>query len=220
MAAEDSVISRMTRLISDGASLSVGTQHGQVKSESHRQECAAWLTSAKNAVWLVCRDAKSPYREGVDRALGDGVLLTANRQVGEVSAILKSLLVDLEAGLLVSIADRATAEVFDDFLDHGEVYFNAGKKNESGVIVGVLFEDAVRRICRKRGIPEKGQQLDGLISQLSNTAVLTATKAKRARVAAHVRTKATHAQWDEFDIADVKASIDLTREIVITELEA
>ena len=219
MTAENSVVSRITRLISDGASLSVGTEHGQVKSESHRQECAAWLTSAKNAVWLVCLDATSPYREAVDRALGDGVLLTANRQVGEVSAILKSLLVDLEAGLLVSIADRARAEVFDDFLGHGEMYFNEGKKNESGVIVGVVFEDAVRRICRKRGIPEKGQQLDGLISQLSNTGVLTATKAKRARVAAHVRTKATHAQWDEFDIADVKASIDFTREVVTTELE-
>src|SRR6266568_4504838 len=107
MSAKDSVISRITRLISDGVSLSGGTQHGQVKSESHRQECAAWLTSAKNAVWHVCLDPKSPYREGVDRALGKGVLLTANRQVGEVSAILKSLLIDLEAGLLVSIADRA-----------------------------------------------------------------------------------------------------------------
>jgi hypothetical protein len=88
------------------------------------------------------------------------------------------------------------------------------------VIAGVVFEDAMRRICRKRAIPEKGQQLDGLISQLASTGVLTATKAKRARVAAHVRTKATHAQWDEFDIADVKASIDFAREIVATELEA
>jgi len=220
VAAEDAVIFRIRRLISDGASLSAGTERAHVKSESHRQECAAWLTSAKNAVCLVCLDPGSPYREAVDRALGDGIFLRANRQVGEIAAILKSLLVDLEAGLLVSVADRARAEVVDDFPDQGEAYFNGGKKNEAGVIVGVVFEDAVRRICRKRGIHDSGQQLDELISRLTKDGVFTATKAKRARVAAHVRTKATHAQWDEFDIADVKASIDFRREVVATELGA
>jgi hypothetical protein len=111
----------MSQLISDGASLSVGTEYDQVKSEAHRQECAAWLTSAKNAICLVCLDPHSPYREAVDRAIGDEILLTANRRVGEVSAVLKSMLVDLEAGMLASIADHARAEVLDDFLDQGEM---------------------------------------------------------------------------------------------------
>lgn len=220
MTVEDTVVSRINRLIEVGSSLSLGTKYDQVKSESHRQECAAWLTSAKHAVGIVCPDPKSPYREAVDRALGDGVQNLANRQVGEVSAILASLLVDLKAGVLISIADRARAEVFDDFLDHGEHYYKNGKNNECGVIVGVVFEDSLRRICRKRGILEKDQQLDSLISALASAGVLTATKAKRARVAAHVRAKATHAQWDEFDIEDVRASIDFTREIVASELEA
>jgi len=221
MTVENAIISRVKQLIEDGARLSVGSaKYDQVKSESHRQECAAWLTSATNSLSLVCPDPKAPYREAVTRALGEGVLLLANRQVGEVSAILKSLLLDLEAGLLASIADRARAEIFDKFLDHGELYWKNGKKNESGVIVGVVFEDSLRRICRKRSISEKGQQLDALISILASSGVLTATKAKRARVAAHVRTKATHAQWDEFDIDDVKASIEFTRELVSSELDA
>jgi hypothetical protein len=65
---------------------------------------------------------------------------------------------------------------------------------EAGVIAGVVFEDALRRICRKHRITEKDVNLDSLISALVKIGALTDMKAKRARVAAHVRTKATHAQ--------------------------
>jgi len=33
-----------------------------------------------------------------------------------------------------------------------------------------------------------------------------------------VRTKATHAQWDEFDLSDVSATIDFTNELIDSEL--
>ena len=110
---------------------------------------------------------------------------------------------DIENGLISSIEDQTRAIVFDDFLDHAKEYVSRNSKNESGVISGVVFEDALRTICRNHGIKEKGNQLDHLISELSRIGVLNQLKAKRARVAAHVRTKATHAQWDEFDISDV-----------------
>lgn len=56
--------------------------------------------------------------------------------------------------------------------------------------------------------------LDTLISSLTKIDVITVTKAKRARVAADVRTKATHAQWNEFDISDVSATIEITQELI------
>jgi hypothetical protein len=58
-----------------------------------------------------------------------------------------------------------------------------------------------------------------MISQLTATNVLTPTKAKRARVAAHVRTKATHAQWDEFDKGDVQATIEFSEELILNHVE-
>jgi hypothetical protein len=33
-----------------------------------------------------------------------------------------------------------------------------------------------------------------------------------------VRTKASHAQWDEFEIEDVKATIEFTREVISASL--
>ena len=61
---------------------------------------------------------------------------------------------------------------------------------------------------------------DDLISALAKADIISQTKAKRARVGAHVRTKATHAQWDEFDLNDVKGAIDFCRELISEKLDA
>jgi hypothetical protein len=82
-----------------------------------------------------------------------------------------------------------------------------------------VFEDTVRRICRQYSIEEAGVQLDTLISALTKIEILSGTKAKRVRVASHVRTKSTHAQWAEFDISDVSATIDITQELISAQLD-
>ncbi len=87
------------------------------------------------------------------------------------------------------------------------------------MIAGVVFEDTLRRICRNEGIAEKGKKLDSLIDELVKSSTLTQVKAKRARVAAHIRTKATHAQWDDFELEDVNTTIDFTEELIIKHLE-
>jgi hypothetical protein len=117
--------------------------------------------------------------------------------VGEIAAILQQLIADAKAGLLTSIGDTARAETFVEFLDHGRAYLREKRKMESVVIVGVVFEDTVRRICEKNGITQSGKKLDDLISELQKTGRLTPVQGKRARVGADVRTKATHAQWDQ-----------------------
>lgn len=219
MPIEDRVRERIEQLLGQVPHLRQGNEYRQVRSEEHRQQCAGWLASASNLIQLLCPRPSDAYRVQVDRIMAYGAHQCANDQVGEVGAILSALLVDAQNGLIASIADQATAETFDDFLDHAEAYARQDRKNESGVIAGVVFEDALRRGCRKHRIAEKGVQLDQLITELTNANVLSGTKAKRARAAAHVRTKATHAQWDEFDINDVRACIEFTREFVASELD-
>ena len=91
-------------------------------------------------------------------------------------------------------------------------------KNEAGVISGVVFEDTLRNICRDNEIEESGIPLDQLITELTKYDVISQIKAKRARVAAHVRTKATHAQWDEFELSDVKTTVEFTEELINANL--
>jgi hypothetical protein len=124
---------------------------------------------------------------------------------------LRGLLLDIDAGLLGNFGNKIRAETFDDFLDHAELYRQEGQKEQAGVIAGVVFEDTIRRICRDQGINEKGQNLEDLINALARQGAITGQQSKQAKVGSHVRTKATHAQWDEFDLDGVGATIQITK---------
>ncbi len=219
MAVEDAVKRRIEELLEEAEWLTCGGDSGSAMSDQKCHECAAWLASAQHIVHLVCAEIKTPYlaRANSIAEKDHGGLI--NQGVGQLAALLKYLLTDANAGLLSSVADRARAETFDDFLDHADQYIADGRKQESGVIAGVVFEDTLRRICRRLNIDEKDTKLDALISDLANRGELSAVKAKRARVAAHVRTKASHAQWDEFEANDVQATIEFTRELVSSKLD-
>ena len=75
----------------------------------------------------------------------------------------------------------------------------SSRKMEAGVIAGVVFEDTVRRIYRNKiADDDKGKELEELINALKRNGVITGQQSKQAKLAAHVRNKATHAQWDQF----------------------
>ncbi|NTU49999.1 MAG: hypothetical protein HGA87_03765 [Desulfobulbaceae bacterium] len=168
---------------------------------------------------LVIENAANPYKTSIDKACAKDRGYAAQEGVGEVTVILESLLHDIEAGLLASIEDQTRASVFDDFLDHAKEYAKEKRPQEAGVIAGVVFEDTLRTICRSAGIEEKGKKLDLLIDTLVKEGVLTQVKAKRAKVAAHVRTKATHAQWNEYELEDVNTAIGFTEELILKHFE-
>jgi len=219
MEIEEKVRSKFEELINSGEQLKHGDEHGQIRSEDHSHSCIGWLTSAQNIVHLIVGNPNNPYRRSVDKICGIDRGFCVNDSVGEVTVILRSLLQDIDLGLLASIEDQTKASVFDDFLDHAKEYVKQNLSNEAGVISGVVFEDTLRSICRNLKIEEKGKKLDTLINELVKKGVLSQVKAKRARVAAHVRTKATHAQWDEFELNDVKTTIEFTEELILKHLE-
>jgi len=219
MEIDKKVREKFEELIISGNKLKNGNEFGRQLTLDHAQKCVGWLASAQNIVHLVIGNNDNPYKKSVDKICDKtrGTLIPIS--VGEVTVILKELLQDIDQGLLASIEDQTRASVFDDFLDHAKEYARSNIKNEAGVIAGVVFEDTLRTICRNYDIEEKGKKLDILIDELVKLGILTQVKAKRARVAAHVRTKATHAQWDEFEIEDVNTTIKFTEEILLKHLE-
>lgn len=219
MEIEDKVRKKFEELLNEGVQLKHRKGRSQVRNEVHRQYCIGWLASAQNIVHLVVTNPVNPYRATVDKVCSTDLGYDVPNSVGEVSVILRSLLQDIDSGLLASIEDQTRASVFDDFLDHAKEYAKDKRKKEAGVIAGVVFEDTLRGICRNTGIEEKDKKLDSLIDKLVKAGTLTQVKAKRARVAAHVRTKATHAQWDEFELEDVNTTINFTEELILKHLE-
>jgi hypothetical protein len=210
---------RLMSLYNESHGLRQGDPHGQIKSAQHAQQCSAWLTATQNMVYLLVRNPASPYRKKIDRIAEGAHGYVINEAVGEAAEVLLNLARDADEGLIDSIVNAAQAEVFDDFLDHAEHYLGANRKQPAGVIAGVVFEDTIRRLCRKHSIVEAGERIDSLITALDKSGQVTAVQAKRARAAASLRTSATHAQWEEFELSDVRATIAFTREIIEAKLD-
>lgn len=176
----------------------------------HTARCVAWLTEALNVVSYAIPSPQSVYRARIENTrLGTNVQRIAN-----VAEILSALLPDIDAGLLGDLRNQVRAETFDDFLDHAAKYHSEDRKMEAGVIAGVVFEDTIRRIYRDRIADDKGKKLEVVINELTSSSVITGLQSKQAKVAAHVRTKATHAQWDEFDLGGVQQTIQITRQFL------
>jgi hypothetical protein len=185
-------------------------------SDGYQQR--AWLVAAQHAVQAVCPSSNNPYHIDAYRMVERAVIPLHPALVPQMAALLIRLLEEIEGGLLTTVENHAIPVTFDDFLDHGAEYLKHGRKDEAGVIAGIVFEDTIRRICRVLGIAENRVKLDTLITELTNRGVVTALKAKRARAAAGLRTSAAHARWDEIDLGDVAPVIELTRELIGTNL--
>jgi hypothetical protein len=220
MAVSAAIIDRIKKLIESGMPLTKRGGYGLTDDE--QQEAEGWLTSAHHVLQLVIREYLNPYRLKLERLVIQSEVTIGRharvepQHIDAAIGVLRALLQDIEAGLIVSLADRVRAEVFDDFLDHADEYHKRGRK-EAGVIAGVVFEDTLRRIAEKFEV--SGPNVEELIVALVKKEVFTETKAKRARAAAHVRTKANHALWNEFDLKDVATCIGFTRELISAHLE-
>jgi hypothetical protein len=173
-------------------------------------KCEGFITEALNIFEVAIPLENNAYRRRI-RELAEKTSLGAAVRTEAIAECLRTFLPDLDAGLIADFGNRVRAETFDDFLDHADEYCQQGDKPAAGVLAGVVFEDTIRRICRDKGITDKGQDLEQLINTLARQNIVTGQQSKQAKLAAHVRTKATHALWDEYDLDGVTAAIQLTR---------
>jgi hypothetical protein len=221
MATVDVLRSRTVGLIAQVYPITGRDDAGNMKPNATQDNAVAqgWLVAAGQLIDSLCPNGQSAYRQWIHETkerLKSQHRPNLTEALLQGREVLSRLLADLNDGLLFDLTNRVTAETFDDFLDHADVYLTAGRKNPAGVIAGVVFEDTIRRIARGE---EKGRKLEDVINDLTKVGTISGLTAKRAKVAAHVRTKATHAQWEEFDEAGVKDTIQLTRELIQLHLD-
>jgi hypothetical protein len=218
MAIEQRIRDRIVALVQEGESLSRGDQHGQVLDNAHEGACVAWMGAAHHVLAAVCRSSNNPYREAGRRLAEHNFGYVVNRGVGHFAALLKQLLIDIDHGLLSSVANQTRAETFDDLLDQAAEYHKDKRLDGSAILATAVFEDTLRRICRAHAIADKDVKSDTLITALDQGGFITSVVAKRCRAAAGARNKALHAQWDEITLHDVEMVIALTRELLTAHL--
>jgi hypothetical protein len=215
---------RFDELLSQAPRLAMGHgTYGHVSDRSQKAECVAWLMSAAQLTAALIADEGNIYRRRMDD-LGEAVSSSSiNDRVEAGAAILRRLREDVQNGFFGSVEDRASANTFDDLLEHAEAYMSDGRIEPAAVLAGVVFEDSARRVFRTTtGESDKDIQLDTVIARLkqlpADGPVLSRIDAKQAIAAAGVRTSATHAQWDEISRSNVEATIKFTREFINNNL--
>jgi hypothetical protein len=201
---EEAIRRKIQELVS--RALSVGSQAG--KTSIGLGQCEGWITEAVNVIELAIPIENNSYRRRI-REIESRESFATRDKVFAIAECLRTFLPDLDAGLIADFGNKVRAETFDDFLDYAETYCQEGEKQAAGVLAGVVFEDTIRRISRDKGLAD--ENLEQLINALTRQNVITGQQNQQAKLAAHVRTKATHALWGEYDLDGVTATIQLTR---------
>ncbi len=224
---DEPLISELGELIQIGEQLclpdSGSDQRGDKYLSSHAQyfKIFGWVIRSYHAVKNLMGFDDNKFCEQIESQLKNLNNFYNHSYVvaGAVLSVLQAVNDLAQKGLLYDLEGKYTSETFDDFLVHAEEYYKHGKKMESGVISGVVFEDTIRKICTKHGIETEGKQLEHLINALKSEGHIEKTKASRCKVASMVRGTAAHANWDELDIGSVRDTIALTRELLGEFLE-
>jgi hypothetical protein len=175
----------------------------------------AWVTEALNVVQLAVPDRFQPYRQQIELA----VYATVSQKVLTIAATLRSLLADVDLGLVSTLANTIRAEAFDNFLDHAVEYQKRKRKNEAGVIAAGVFEDTMRKIYADKIDKFSRPDLEQVIIVLTKKEVITVEQEKQARVAQLVRNKAAHADWDGFTMQGVDDTIKITKALIEAHLK-
>ncbi len=174
-----------------------------------------WLNSAANLISHVVSEDSYYAKECTiifdNEQLKRGV---PSHSIQQTFGLLKSVKEEWGHGMLGQIEFNIAGATFDDFLDHAEEFHKGNKTIESSVLSSFVFEDTIKKICKKNGVETNGRKLDNLIDDLVKKDVLTQVKAKRAKSSAGVRNHALHAEWEKLDIKDIGAMIKNTREFI------
>jgi hypothetical protein len=191
-----------------------------VSSEA-KGACIGWIAAASNIIRLVLQsDQSSSYIRQAQQLQDTALQLNylVHRNVLAMGAMLKQLRTDINGGLLTTFERQVSAETYDDLVDHAEAYLEDGRKEPAGAIVGVVFEDTVRRLCRANDIADAEKTAEPLINALIGRGVLTKLEGKEAKAASDLRTSATHALWDNFNADQVRTVIHFTRRLLRDKL--
>lgn len=191
--------------------------HFNGRAEQWKAHGEAWVAEAVNVVDLAVPDFLNAYRNGLAQAKFS--IIPLPERVPRIATLLRSLLTDIDAGLVSTIANTIRAKTFENFLDHAEAYQDLGQKDQAGVIAANVFEETLREIYADKIDKWERPRLEQVITALTTKGVITDQQEKQVRVAQHVRDKASHADWSAFDRHGVNDTIKITKTLIEAHLK-
>jgi len=132
-----------------------------------------------------------------------------NSHFSQMVGVARAIKHDLDNGFLIQFKALVQADVFADFIEMGEYLLNGGYKDAAAVIIGSVLEDSLRKLADANGIPitqSTGQPLtiEPLNVALSKQEVYSKLVQKQITSWAHIRNKAAHGEFDEYNKEQVQ----------------
>ena len=207
------VTSEIDSLVEAGTRLhrSASTSPREIRGDE-LAEIATWVTRLGQLVRNLYGE-KSQHFDSYSRALATRNFYTLHSNYYEhftqMLGVANAIKHDVSKGLLVNFRSLAQAEVFADFLEMGEHLLNEGYKDAAAVIIGSVLEDSLRKLCERASLPVVGSSgkpltIDPLNTQLAKADVYSILVQKQITTWAHVRNKAAHGEYDEYNTDQVK----------------
>lgn len=145
-------------------------------------------------------------------------------QVSQMQGVALSIKHDYENGLLNNIRTLLQADIFADFLEMSEYLLKENYKDAAAVIIGAVLEDSLRKLCERNGIlttKENGSPLtlEPLNISLSKAGVYSKLVQKQISSWAHIRNKAAHGEYGEYDKRQTEMMLLFVQEFAVQYLQ-
>jgi len=110
-------------------------------------------------------------------------------------------------------------ELLGEFLDQAKLLNAGGHHLAAASLAGAVLEDALRRLCRARGLSvPKGTDLARLNAELAKAGVYDLPTQKRVAALAEIRERAHHGQFDKIRREDVEEMVKWVRRFAFHQL--
>ncbi|MCC5901619.1 MAG: hypothetical protein JJT87_06805 [Halomonas sp.] len=179
---------------------------------SELAEVSSWVTRLGQLLRKLYGENSQHYKN-FNRAISIDSFYIINHNwyghVSQVQGIALTVKHDVENDLIDSIKGLLQAEIFANFLEIGEHLLSEGYKDAAAVTIGAVLEDSLRELCKKNNIAiakSNGSPLtiEPLNSELTKNEVYSKLTQKQITSWAHIRNKAAHGQYSEYDRSQVE----------------
>lgn len=170
--------------------------------------------------------AGSRYRENVEAC----ILQYRKRNqydhadtIKRLAGILKALRFDYENGYMQTIQELTHAEMFTDFLEMADYFYQQGYKDPAAVMAGSVLEEHLRKLCIKNGIDVEEVKSNSnvpktagrLNDDLAGQNVYSKLDQKSATAWIDLRNKAAHGKYNEYTKGQVALMVQGIRDFLV-----
>lgn len=194
------------------AILQKASRAGSSLKGSDLAEVSSWVTRLGQLLRKLYGENSQHY-ENYNRAISIDSFYTINSNwyghVSQVQGVALTVKHDIENDLIGSIKGLLQAEIFANFLEIGEHLLSEGYKDAAAVTIGAVLEDGLRELCKKNNIATTKPNstpltIEPLNTELAKNEIYSKLTQKQITSWAHIRNKAAHGQYNEYDKSQVE----------------